>query len=285
VNPRARPWGASRLAAIVFGVTLAAGLLPLGWMYHVATSDPVVRTTSVTVPRLTTPLRLLLASDIHVAGPDMPPARVRRMAERINALHPDIILLAGDFVSDKRVSTHRYPVADTIAPLALLRPTLGTVAVLGNHEHWRDADGARRELRRSGIDVIDNDARRLGPLTIGGIDDLFTHHDNLEATLARMRAAPEPRILLTHSPDIFPKVPGDVVLTLAGHTHCGQIRIPVLRALVTMSAYGDRYACGRIDEQGRTLIVTAGLGTSLLPLRFGAVPDVWVVELRPGVTP
>jgi predicted MPP superfamily phosphohydrolase len=69
---------------------------------------------------------------------------------------------------------------------------------------------------------------------------------------------------------------------LAGHTHCSQIRLPLVGALSTMSRYGDRYACGLIRERGKTLIVGAGLGTSLLPLRIGAPPEMWLVELRPG---
>lgn len=266
-----------RAALVLFLV----GAAVLGWMYHVATADPLVRTTAVSVEGLAAPLRLILVSDIHVAGPDMPPSRLGRIVAQVDALHPDLVLIAGDFVSDKRAATRHYSAADAVAPLAGLKARLGTVAVLGNHDHWRDAAAIRRELERIGIAVLDNDARRVGPLTIGGVDDPFTRNDNLAGTLARMRATPGPRVLLSHSPDVFPRVPADVALTLAGHTHCGQIRLPLIGALSTMSDYGDRYACGRVDENGRTLVVSAGLGTSLLPLRLGAVPDFWVVDLRP----
>ncbi|HEX6742219.1 MAG TPA: metallophosphoesterase [Sphingomicrobium sp.] len=262
-------------------VLVLFALAMLGWMYHVATSDPIVRSATVTVDGLAAPLRLVLLSDVHVAGPDMPPRRVRRIVAQINALHPDLVLLAGDFVSDKRVATRRYPAAAAIAPLAGLKARLGVVAVLGNHDHWRDAAAIRQALRSAGIAVLDNDADRIGPLTIGGVDDPFTGNDDLGTVIARMRFLPGPRILLSHSPDVFPRVPGDVALTLAGHTHCGQIRLPLIGALSTMSDYGDRYACGRVDENGRTLIVSAGVGTSLLPLRLGAAPDLWLVDLRP----
>jgi len=257
------------------------GLALLAGMYRVAASDPIVRSATLNVNGLATPVRLVLLSDIHVAGPDMPPSRVRRIVGQINALRPDIILIAGDFVSDKKVSTHRYTVAEAIAPLADLKARLAIIAVIGNHDHWRDAGSVRAELARAGIRVLDNDAARVGPITVGGVDDPFTGYDNLNLAVARMRSMPAPRILLSHSPDVFPRVPQDVILTLAGHTHCGQIRLPVIGALSTMSNYGERYACGRIDENGRTLIVSAGVGTSLLPLRFGAVPDFWLIELRP----
>ena len=251
-------------------------------MFHVATSNPIGRTTTVKVRDLAIPVRLVLIADIHVAGPDMPPRRVGRIVEEINAQQPDIVLIAGDFVSDKKLSTHQYAVRDAIAPLAGLKAQLGVIAVIGNHDHWRDAGSVRAELKRVRIRVLDNDAVRVGPITVGGVDDPFTGHDNLGLTLDRMRSMPGPRILLTHSPDIFPQVPPDLPLTLAGHTHCGQIRLPFIGALSTMSRYGERYACGRVDEGGRTLIVSAGLGTSLLPLRLGAAPDFWVIDLRPS---
>jgi len=251
-------------------------------MYIVATSDPVVRRTTLAVPHLSEPVRLVLIADVHVAGPDMPPSRVRRIVEQVNALKPDIILIAGDLVSDKSFATHHYTVADAVTPLKQLRARYGAFAVLGNHDHWRDAAATRWQLRRAGIRVLDNDAVRAGTLSIGGVDDPFTGYDDLRRTLARLGAEPYPHILISHSPDVFPNVPRDVALTVAGHTHCGQIRLPLIGALSTMSRYDERYACGRIDEGGRTLVVTAGLGTSLLPLRLGAVPDIWVIDLQPA---
>lgn len=222
----------------------------------------------------------MLISDIHVAGPDMPPARLARIVGRIDALKPDLVLIAGDFVSDKRLSTRRYGTAEAVAPLARLHPRLGTFAVLGNHDHWRDAAAISTALAHAGVRVLDNQAVRAGPLAVGGLDDAFTGHDDLAATLASLRAVGGVPVLLSHSPDPFPSVPAAVPLTVAGHTHCGQIRLPIVGPLATMSDHGARYACGLIREQGKILIVGAGLGTSVLPLRLGAVPDLWLVTLR-----
>ena len=269
-------------------ILLAFGLLGLaftGWSYGTAVSDPAVRRVKVALPGWPAgqaPVRAVLISDIHVAGPDMPPSRLARIVAQINALEPDLVLIAGDLVSDKRLATRHYSMSEAIAPLGRLRPPLGAYAVLGNHDHWRDAAEARAALRAAGIRVLDNDAVAAGPLAIGGLDDAFTGRDDLEATLGAMRRLPGARILLSHSPDPFPSVPADVGLMLAGHTHCGQIRLPLVGALSTMSDYGERYACGRVDEHGRTLIVSAGLGTSLLPLRFGARPDLWLITLGPA---
>ncbi|MEA3065460.1 MAG: uncharacterized protein QOJ27_1912 [Sphingomonadales bacterium] len=262
-------------------LALAAAAL-VAWSYATAVADPVVRRTRIAAagwPSGVPPMRLVLLSDVHVGGPDMPPARVARIVEQVNRLAPDIVLIAGDFVTDKRLATRHYSHDEAVAPLAALRPRLATVAVLGNHDHWRDAAAARRALARAGIRVLDNQAVQVGPLAIGGLDDDFTGRADLPATLAALRRLSGPKIILSHSPDPFADPAPDVFLMLAGHTHCGQIVLPLVGPLSTMSRYGRRYACGLVREGGRTLVVTAGLGTSGIPLRLGAVPDIWLVEI------
>ena len=265
-----------------------AGFALLGWMYWTATADPVVRETRVALPGWPSgapPVRAVLISDLHVAGPDMPPARLERIVGQIDALRPDLVLIAGDFVGDKDVGTRTYPAAEIAAPLARLRPRLGTYAVLGNHDHWRDAAAVRAALEGAGVAVIVNDAVRAGPLVVGGLDDDFTGRDDMRRTVHAMRRLPGAKILLSHSPDPFATLPDGIGLMLAGHTHCGQIRLPLIGAYSYESRYGARYGCGRVDERGRTLIVTAGLGTSVLPLRLGAVPDLWLVTIGPERRP
>ena len=132
--------------------------------------------------------------------------------------------------------------------------------------------------------MLENDAMQAGPLAVGGIDDDFTGRSDVPRTLARLARLQGPKLLLSHSPDPFPDLPPDVELMLAGHTHCGQVALPFIGAVKTMSRHGKRYACGVIRERGRTLVVTAGLGTSGLPLRLGAVPDMWLLTLK-GVRP
>lgn len=255
----------------------------VGWAYRTAVSDPVVRHAELELLPPNSPekqLRILLLSDIHVAGPDMPPERLRRIVRQANALRPDVALIAGDFISDKRIATRRFSFSDAVAPLRDLHSRLGTFAVLGNHDHWRSATAARSALRSAGVQVLNNGAARAGPLVIGGLDDAFTDHDDLNATLASMAHLGGEPVLLSHSPDPFPNVPPQVTLMLAGHTHCGQITLPLVGAVAYMSDYGDRYSCGLIRENGKTLVVSAGLGTSLLPFRLGAVPDIWVLVVK-----
>ncbi|HYJ82180.1 MAG TPA: metallophosphoesterase [Allosphingosinicella sp.] len=261
-----------------------AGILLVGFAYWTAVSDPVARNARIAVagwPAGEPGLRLLLLSDIHVGGPDMPPERLRRIVGQINRLSPDIVLIAGDFVTDKRLATHHYSHDEAVAPLAGLRPRLATVAVLGNHDHWRDAAAARRALARAGIRLLENDAVQLGPVAVGGLDDDFTDRADLPRTLAALRRLRGPKLILSHSPDPFADPAPDVFLMLAGHTHCGQVSPPLVGPLSTMSDHGRRYACGLVRERGRILVVTAGLGTSGIPLRLGAVPDMWLVEIGP----
>lgn len=262
-------------------IVIAIGIALVAMAYRAAIADPIVRRAAVAIlpPGSRQPLTLLLVSDTHVAGPDMPPDRLTRIVAQMNALRPHMILIAGDLVSDKRMSTRRYTLTQAIRPLAALRARLGVFAVLGNHDHWRNADRARTELRKANVRVLDNAAARAGPLVIGGLDDAFTKHDDLGATLRQMDRLGGVPVLLSHSPDPFPDLPEQVPLMVAGHTHCGQIRLPGIGALTYMSRYGDRYACGVVRERGRTLIVGAGLGTSLLPLRLGAPPDMWLITL------
>ena len=244
--------------------------------------DPVVKHTRVEIPSLAgtaPPLRIVLVSDIHVAGPDMPPKRLRRIVAQINALEPDIVAIAGDLVSERRGATHVYEPDEIVAPLGDLAPRLGTVVVPGNHDHWYNLPGLADQLDKHGIPLLANSAIRLGTLVIGGLDDAYTGRDDLDATLAAMERLGGGSIILSHSPDPAARLPDTIALVLAGHTHCGQIAYPWGGAPAHMSDYGERYGCGRIDEGNRTVVVGAGLGTSLIPVRLFTQPEIWVVEL------
>jgi predicted MPP superfamily phosphohydrolase len=259
---------------------LLAALAAKAW--HDTMAAPVVRRVTVELsayPTDASPLTIALISDIHVAGPDMPPARLEHIVAQVNALHPDLVLIAGDFVSDKRTATHHYSTTEAVAPLARLTPRIATVVVPGNHDHWRDAGEVRSALTQVGAVVLANEARRFGPLVVGGLDDDYTGHADLPATLAAMDGLGTAQVLLSHSPDPFPDVPRPLLM-LAGHTHCGQLRYPWGGSPATMSRYGDRYACGLKREHGKVLITGAGLGTSVLPFRLFARPEIWLLELR-----
>lgn len=278
VKPRRR-W---RLWAALFAL-LGVALFAKG--YWNATRDPVVRTATVAVadwPAGQAPLKILLLSDTHVAGPDMPPERLARIVGELNRLKPDLVLIAGDLVSEKRTATHIYTAAEVVAPLGKLKAPLGVVVSPGNHDHWFEPDALRGALEKQGLRVLQNEAVKLGPLIVGGVDDDYSGHDDVPKTLAAMDAlGPGVPLILSHSPDIVPDVKRPVAAVFAGHTHCGQIRFPWIGALTYVSRYGERFACGDIEDGDQRVFVGAGLGTSIVPLRFNTPPDVWLVTLGP----
>jgi uncharacterized protein len=268
--------------ALVLAV-LALALLAKG--YWNATRDPIVRHATLKVkgwPKGKAPLRVLLLSDTHVAGPDMPPERLRRIVAKLNQLKPDLVLIAGDLVSEKQVATHIYTPAEITEPLGGFTAPLGTVVALGNHDHWFDPKALEAGLRKAGVTVLKNEAITRGPLIIGGVDDDFSGHDDVPATFAAMDALPAaPRLVITHSPDVVPDLPSPVAAVFAGHTHCGQIALPFYGPISYVSRYVDRFGCGRINDKGQMVFVTAGLGTSILPLRYNVPTDVWLVRMGP----
>lgn len=279
-----RGWRLLRFAVFAVLFALLLGGVLIGYAYWEAVSDPVVRRAGVSVtdwPAGEPARTVLLVSDVHVAGPDMPPERAARIATQLSALRPDLVVLAGDFISDKSAHTRSYTPDEIARALAHFRAPLGVVAVLGNHDHPQAAK-FRRAFAAVGITVLRNGAVVRGPFLVGGVADLWTDHADVAATERALDAlGPGPRLVFTHNPDIVPRLNGPTTAVLAGHTHCGQIVLPLIGPIATMSRYGRRFACGAIEDKGRRLFVTAGLGTSILPLRLGAPPDAWLIRFGP----
>lgn len=235
-------------------------------------------------PRTAPELRIVLLSDIHAAGPHDLPPRCAQVVERANAEAPDLILLLGDYVDDRRLRTAFVP-PEVIAPvLGRLRARLGVYAVLGNHD-WR-VGGLRtaRALAVAGIAPLDNAVQRLalagGDCWLAGIGDASVGGDRLAATLAQV-PDDAPVLLMTHSPEVFPEVPERVALSVAGHTHGGQVRLPLIGA-VYVPARCWRYVYGHMVEGGRHLFVSRGIGQSTVPVRFLCRPEIVVITLRHG---
>lgn len=267
---------------IAFLALVSATVALVGWRN--ARADPVVRTATIALPHWPAgarPVRVALVSDIHLASAAMDEARLARIMDRIAALHPDLLLIAGDLIEGDAPRDAIGITAPLGRALSHIRPPLGIVAVPGNHDWWTSPVAMAQAVNAAGGTVLVNQAIARGPLALGGADDDYTHHADLPATLRDMRALPGARVLLTHSPDLAPRVPGDVTLVLAGHSHCGQVVLPILGAPALPLRTGTRYACGMVREGARTTIVTAGLGTSQLPLRIGAPADLWMLTLAP----
>jgi uncharacterized protein len=235
-------------------------------------------------------LTITVIADLHAGGPDMQVEHVREVVDRANGLHSDLIVLLGDFIAWYKFPFKRVPDPLWGAELKRLSAPLGTYAILGNHDWWHDLPGVRRALAGANIPVLENDAVLLGgeqKFWLAGLGDQLAHPlghgcfrgvDDLPGTMAKI-TTDDPVLLLAHEPDIFPKVPARVALTLCGHTHGGQIRVPLIWPLFVPSKYGARYAYGHIVEHGRHLIVSGGLGTSTIPARLGVPPEILHITL------
>ncbi len=258
-------------------------------------------------------VRLAVIADLHVIEPFLGLDRLAQIVARTNALAPDAILLPGDFVPSagmkrwaRRIGGHEVPYTEWASVLAGLEAPCGVHAALGNHDWWESDEVQITKtgpppllpaLEAAGIRVHENSSVRCEKngraFWISGLGDQWAYYivedrrrgnyegvDDLPALLSAVPEG-EPLIMMAHEPDIFAEM-GDlgrrVSLTVSGHTHGGQVQILGYRPVVP-SRYGRRYAYGHIEEEGRHLVVSAGLGCSGMPVRFGVPPEIVLIEL------
>jgi predicted MPP superfamily phosphohydrolase len=272
----------------LFGGTLAAGLGLFSYAfvesrYRLATT--AYRFTPPGFPKLDKPLRIVVLADIHAVEPWMPVARIEEIVRTTNALKPDLVVHLGDYVHGvpRPFRSGAVPISEWSAVLAKLDAPLGAYAVLGNHDWSHNPVGIREALTGNGIPVLENQATKIKTADgfefwLAGLGDQVARQNDLAKTMSAV-TDDAPVILLAHEPDIFPQVPARVSLTLCGHTHGGQVRIPGFGPLLVPSRYGPRYAYGHIVEENRHLVVSGGLGCTFLPIRFAMPPEIVVLEL------
>jgi predicted MPP superfamily phosphohydrolase len=230
-------------------------------------------------------LRVGVLTDLHAGVLHAGEAAIARWVQRMNAEAPDLVLLGGDYTDAHPLFGRRLAPERIAERLAELRAPLGVVAVLGNHD-WR-AFGMRMwtALAGAGIPVLENDALALDApalrFHVAGLADVRFRRPDVHRALADI-PDDEPVIALAHDPDVFPFVPARVAVTISGHTHGGQIAVPYARLPFMPSRHGERFARGHIVEHDRHLVVGTGLGTSGLPIRLFAPPELLVLELHPG---
>jgi predicted MPP superfamily phosphohydrolase len=223
------------------------------------------------------PLRLVQLTDIH-AGLYMTREDIHRYAELVRRLRPDVLALTGDYISTS------MSFLSCLEELTAIRPPYGTFVTMGNHEHWNgDPEAAARYFRARSATVLDNQHVILhtpgGPIAVAGIDDLKAGSADLPGALAGLDPA-LPTILLSHRPEIFPAAAArHVNLTLAGHWHGGQIKLPVLGLDVSIAHVASRYPEGLFRIASSHLYVSRGIGTTGPPIRLNAPPEVTLFHL------
>jgi predicted MPP superfamily phosphohydrolase len=265
----------------LLGATLAGGT---GWSYAHFIEPGWVELTSISLalPRLAAPFRryrLVQLSDLHL-GDWLDAAHLQGLITLINQQQPDLVAITGDFVTFDPAGV----AADLQAQLRRLKARDGVVAVLGNHDHWSDPEQVRQVLQHSGITELRNTnialERGSEVLHLAGVDDIWAQQDHLEQVLTRL---PEQgaAILLAHEPDFADTsaVSGRFDLQLSGHSHGGQVRLPLLGAL-KLPPYGRKYPMGLYRVGDMLLYTNRGVGMLAPHYRFNCRPEITMFTLE-----
>lgn len=286
-------------------IFIAVGASLLGYAYFIEPNRLVVRSTEIAIKELDPAfdgLKIVLISDIHGGSNNVTFEKLLEVSARASEQDADLVLLLGDFVSvlpgeRSPTSPLRMPPARIADGLAGMKGKLGVFAVLGNHDGGSGSQVAK-ELDRVAIRVLEDEVATITmngrELRILGFKDHLDVGDSWkrlpQITQKILMGTGEGDIIaLQHSPDIMPVMTGDNLvspklrLVLAGHTHGGQVWMPILGRPIIPSSYGQKYAYGHVLENGVDLYVTGGIGTSILPFRFMVPPEISVLTLRTDI--
>jgi uncharacterized protein len=265
-----------RIGIICCLFVIALGLYPFIEPYWLQNKTYVI--VDRDIPQKFHNTKIIFLSDIH-HGPFFSISRVRNIVGRVNLQKPDIILLGGDYVH--RGDKYIIPVFNE---LKNLKATMGIYGVLGNHDHWENADLTRERMAKAGIVLADNRAfwiRKDGAgIKIGGIGDFFEDIQDLDPTIGDVRKN-DFVMLLSHNPDYAELARTDKIdLMLSGHTHGGQVALFGLWAPLVPSKYGQKYRTGLVNLPNLKIIISNGIGTITPPVRFFARPQIVTVILK-----
>ena len=287
-SPGQMQWGRTPRWAKRLRVALAAIILSLGllgfWAFLIEPNRLVVREQAIRIdnwPKELSGLRIALIADIHAGGWFIDDEKLRTIVRLTNERKPDLIVILGDYMAGTS-NTSQTMEPEVFGPILKdLQAPVGVYSVIGNHDWWHDFARVRRGLEQNGIKVLENEVTHVNArgtsLWLVGLADLWMGPQNVAGTLEEVPHG-VPVIALTHNPDIFPKLPQRVPLLLAGHTHGGQVRFPIIGAVVESTKFG--YERGHVFENNHHLFVTSGIGTSILPVRFGVTPEIVLLTVN-----
>ena len=226
--------------------------------------------------------RICQITDVH-HGPFTGLGFIKEVVEKVNSLNPGLVVLTGDYVDH----SSKY-IVPAVSALCRLKSSNGVLAVLGNHDHWMDANLTQEVFNRYNVPVITNSHKLIEikdkAICVAGVGDLMEDSQDLKAAFYGL-PADIPRILLSHNPDYAESMPASerVDLVLAGHTHGGQVRMPFSIAPITMSRYGQKYAGGLVRSASRQVYVSRGIGVVGIPVRFNCPPEITIITLTKAV--
>ena len=268
------------------GKVAAAALLGAGGLIYAREVEPrlvQVNPVSLTLPRLAPEFdgyRVVQIGDIHLDDWTKP-ERLTQIVHKVNGLRPDLVAITGDFAS---YSAEQLDARRLVGALRALRALDGCVAILGNHDYLTDVDLVRRCIREGGVTELVNGVRTLrrgdAALHVAGIDDVMEGRSRLDLVLQKLPESGA-AILLAHEPDFadVSAATGRFDLQLSGHSHGGQIGVPLLRRLV-LPPFSQRYTSGFHEVGGMLQYTNRGLGFVHLRARFLCRPEITVFTLR-----
>lgn len=241
-------------------------------------------------PGDTAPIRALLIADPHVGSYSVDIDRLDKIVERANEMDPDIILLLGDYLNTPTILSDVVSAEDIADSLGTLQAPYGVYAVLGNHDWVNDGQGMWDALEENGIDVLENEATHIlvdphanRGFWVAGAADESTRRPDLKKVFTAV-TNDDPLILIMHDPGTLLQGADRAAVSFAGHMHGGQINIPLIGAPLNPSPTAPReFMYGHIKHDGNDLIVSGGIGTSNLPIRINAVPELVEVTISAKV--
>jgi uncharacterized protein len=228
--------------------------------------------------------KIVAISDIHGGSNFIDEAKLQEIVKTVNAQNPDIIVLLGDYVSQsegKRSKALKMPVETMTENLRGLKANYGVFGVIGNHDWWYDETKVRVEFEKIGVKILENEPTDVEikgkTVRIIGIEDFWKKNSVDSAAVNELIGDKQNVIAITHNPDAFEFTSDKISLLLAGHTHGGQVWLPIVQAPLPVAK--RQYTVGHIVENGRHLFVTKGIGTSGPPIRFCATPEIAVLTV------
>jgi uncharacterized protein len=240
--------------------------------------------------------KIVAISDIHGGSNFIDEEKIKNVVKLANEQNADLIVLLGDYVSEK-TRDHKLlkmPISTIADNLKGLKAKDGVFAVLGNHDGWYGDEKVKTEFERVGYRVLENEIvyieRGGEKFRLFGLKDQlkikgwYIFADEMREILNRDPTTNV--VILEHSPDILPiftndiSIAKDIKLMLCGHTHGGQVRLPIVGTPMVPSGFGQKYANGLVVEKNINLFITPGIGTSLIPVRFGVPPEISVLTVK-----
>ena len=291
---------------IVFLVFLCVSIVALGYSYFIEPNRLVVNEHEILIDGLDPAfdgIRIAAVSDIHGGSNGGSAENIRKIVNTVNEQNVDMVVLLGDYLSQNSLQRNltiehrdvKMSPMEIVKILNGLSAKHGVFAVLGNHDGWKDKHQLIDEFGRSNIQLLQNQIgsieyngktlRILGLVDHLQLNSWYSFNNDVTNILTNDGREGD-IIVLQHSPDIFKVIEyyknpwSDLRLMVSGHTHGGQVWLPILGRPMIPSSYGQKYAAGHTREEGKDLFVTTGTGTSLLPFRFMVPPEIALLTLR-----